>query len=49
MVRNRQSCISLLNPGVFTTEECSSIVRDQLSLANHVLEDEGESASTKQN
>jgi len=33
---------------VFTNEECSSIVRDQLSLPNHVLDDEGVSASPKQ-
>ncbi len=32
---------------VFTNEECSSIVRDQLSLANHVLDDDGVSASPK--
>jgi len=33
---------------VFTNEECSSIVRDQFSLPNHVLDDEGVSASPKQ-
>jgi CIC family chloride channel protein len=33
---------------VFTNEECSSIVRDQLLLANHVRDDEGESTSPKQ-
>jgi CIC family chloride channel protein len=32
---------------VFTNEECSSIVSDQLSLPNHELDDEGESASPK--
>ncbi|MGB2896398.1 MAG: chloride channel protein [Anaerolineales bacterium] len=31
---------------VFANEECSSIVRDQLSLANHVHDDEGESTSS---
>ncbi len=33
---------------VFTNEECSSIVRDQLSLANHVLDDDELFASPKQ-
>ncbi len=33
---------------VFTNEECSSLVRDRLSLPNHVLDDEGVSASPKQ-
>jgi CIC family chloride channel protein len=33
---------------VFTNEECSSIVRDQLSLAKHIRDDEEESASPKQ-
>ena len=33
---------------VFTNEECSSIVRDQLSLPNHVLDDEGGPPSPKQ-
>jgi len=33
---------------VFTNEECSSIVRDQLSLANQERDDEGESTSPKQ-